>query len=330
MSNKDFYTPLSINVANTLIANSSQLTFGALTVNTTTVVANTLIVGSGSINSTSYPGTANNANNLGGTTLATIQGWITGNAASYASNAYSNAVAAATSNTTWANVTVTNVLTVDGNQTGTLLTNTASLGAIAVVSTSNTAGAFVSFNRQGSYASYFGIDTDNNWTFGGWSAGTGMAPVKVGSLGVGTSSSGLTGEIRATNNITAYYSDIRLKTNIKPIENALDKVNQISGVTFNNNEIANKYGYTDKEEQVGVIAQEIQKVLPHVVKPAPFDTRWVEGEGLVSKSGENYITVQYDKIVPLLIEAIKELTARVEALESKKSRKLKVTPEVGN
>jgi len=140
--------------------------------------------------------------------------------------------------------------------------------------------------------------------------------VRFGSFGVGTTATGTTGEIVATGNITAYYSDKRLKKCINPIENALCKVTQISGVTYRSNEVAEKYGYKDDGEQVGVIAQEVDAVLPHAVKPAPFDTEWING---VSKSisGENYKTVQYEKIVPLLIEAIKELTARVEVLENK-------------
>ena len=139
--------------------------------------------------------------------------------------------------------------------------------------------------------------------------------VQFGSFGVGTAASGTTGEIRATNNITAYYSDGRLKTVISLIPNALDKVNTLSGVVYKNNEVAAEYGYTDQSEQIGVIAQEVESVLPQIVKPAPFDIgQHVSGHEF-SKSGQNYKTVQYDKLVPLLIEAIKELTEKVEKLE---------------
>lgn len=136
------------------------------------------------------------------------------------------------------------------------------------------------------------------------------------SIGVGTAASSTAGEIRATNNITAYYSDKRLKENIKVIDNALDKVSQISGVIFNNNDVAAAFGYTDKSTQVGVIAQEIQEILPMVVRPAPFDTDYKDGVEF-SKSGENYLTVQYEKIIPLLIEAIKELKSEVEELKKR-------------
>ena len=122
------------------------------------------------------------------------------------------------------------------------------------------------------------------------------------------------GELRATGNITAYYSDQRLKENIKLIEGALDKVLALRGVTFNANQKALEVGYTDTSEQVGVIAQEVQKVLPQAVKFAPFDQEVSEdGTTFTSKSGENYLTVQYERLAPLLIEAIKELNAKIEA-----------------
>jgi len=123
----------------------------------------------------------------------------------------------------------------------------------------------------------------------------------------------VTGAITATGDITAFSSDARLKTNINIIPQALDKVKSISGVTYNWNEIATQFGIGDNSEHAGVLAQEIQSVLPQVVKQAPFDT----AEDGSSKSGEHYLTVQYDKIIPLLIEAIKELAAEVEALKSR-------------
>jgi len=128
------------------------------------------------------------------------------------------------------------------------------------------------------------------------------------SLGVGTDPSNTSGEIRATNNITAYYSDERLKLIIGKINSALEKVNSLSGVYFVNNDVAKSYGYTDEKLQVGVIAQEIQKVLPEIVVPAPFDIAKDENGNEYSKSGKNYLTVHYEKIIPLLIEAIKELS----------------------
>ena len=114
------------------------------------------------------------------------------------------------------------------------------------------------------------------------------------SIGVGT------GEIRATSTITAGYSDDQLKTRLGNIENALDKVMTLNGFYYEPNQIALDLGYT-VSRQVGVSAQEVQKVLPEVVVPAPID--------------DKYLTVQYEKMIPLLIEAIKELKSEVEVLK---------------
>lgn len=111
--------------------------------------------------------------------------------------------------------------------------------------------------------------------------------------------------------VTANTSDRRLKENIKNIPNAIDKVKSINGVTFDWKDDLEDINYTRlRIHDVGVIAQEIQAVLPDAVRPAPFDT---DEEGN-SRSGENYLTVQYEKIVPLLIEAIKEQQIQIEEL----------------
>ena len=122
----------------------------------------------------------------------------------------------------------------------------------------------------------------------------------------------ITGGLLATQDIVAFYSDQRLKTDITPITNAVEKVKAISGVTYRTNDVAASLGIGDDREHVGVLAQEIQQVLPQVVLQAPFDIDPTNG----SISGEHYLTVQYDKIVPLLIQAIKELSAEVEALKA--------------
>lgn len=137
--------------------------------------------------------------------------------------------------------------------------------------------------------------------------------VRIDSLGVGVDASGTTGEIRASDDITAFFSDQRLKENIQGIESALDKVCELHGVLYNFNEVAYEYGYTSKDRKVGVLAQEVQKVLPEAVARAPFDTAYDEDGNEYSRSGEDYLTVRYDKIVPLLIEAIKELKIKLDA-----------------
>ena len=122
------------------------------------------------------------------------------------------------------------------------------------------------------------------------------------SLGVGTAASGISGEIRATGDISAGYSDDKLKIKLSNISNALDKVSELTGFYYRPNDLAQSLGYNDKV-QVGLSAQEVQKVLPEVVVPAPVDS--------------TFLTVQYEKIVPLLVEAIKELKTELDEIKSR-------------
>jgi hypothetical protein len=87
------------------------------------------------------------------------------------------------------------------------------------------------------------------------------------------------------------YSDERLKSNIRTIDNALDKVSSMRGVYFDR----------DGKASVGVIAQEMAKVLPEVVSEVSKDS--------------DYLSVTYGNIVGVLIEAIKELKAEIEKLK---------------
>ena len=110
-----------------------------------------------------------------------------------------------------------------------------------------------------------------------------------------------TGELLVGGNITAYYtSDISLKDNIRPIESALFKVQQIRGVEFDWNEKAGKFEQ-EKGHDVGLIAQEVEKVLPEIVQ--------IREDGIKA--------IQYEKVVPLLVEAIKEQQNTIENLESR-------------
>jgi hypothetical protein len=127
---------------------------------------------------------------------------------------------------------------------------------------------------------------------------------QVNSLGVGTAASGTAGEIRATNNITAYYSDRRLKTKIGDIEDPLAQIRQIETMIYHANETAVALGYDASVIEVGVDAQSVQKVQPHTVAPAPIDPQ--------------YLTVRYERLVPLLIESIKALDAIVAKLANQK------------
>lgn len=146
------------------------------------------------------------------------------------------------------------------------------------VTGSASSGAVFSLHRAGAYGLNIGLDTDNVFRIGGWSDGAThrmhLDPA---------------GNFTARGNITA-YSDIRLKTDIQVIPNALAKVCALRGVT---------YERTDSgERQTGLIAQEVQAVLPEAV------------------NGDEYLGVAYGNLVGLLVEAIKELSARVEELEN--------------
>jgi hypothetical protein len=131
---------------------------------------------------------------------------------------------------------------------------------------------------------------------------TSNVATQVSSLGVGTAASGVGGEIRATNDVIAYYSDDRLKTRLGNIEHALDKVKSLSGFHYHANEIAQSLGYSPKSE-VGVSAQEVQRIFPEIVVPAPIS--------------DEYLTVKYEKLIPVLIEAIKELSEEIDAIKRK-------------
>ena len=136
--------------------------------------------------------------------------------------------------------------------------------------------------------------------------------VKIDRAGTGAILA-VTGEGTFTGDVTANTSDKRLKNNIRVIDNPLEKLSKINGVYFNWNDVAKKLANKNDNEEVGFLAQEVQSVLPHIIKPAPFDI----DENNNSKSGENYLTIQYEKIVPLLVEAIKELKREVDELKNK-------------
>ena len=125
----------------------------------------------------------------------------------------------------------------------------------------------------------------------------------------GTTSSSLVFDgtnLTVDGDITAFASDDRLKTNKISIDNAGNKVKSLNGFTFNFNDIGASLGFDKEKTHAGVSAQEVQKVLPEAV------TKRADGE---------YLTVKYEKLIPLLIEAIKELSDKVDELEQKLSDK---------
>ena len=129
------------------------------------------------------------------------------------------------------------------------------------------------------------------------------------------------GPLNVTGDITAFYSDERLKTKTGTIENALTKVCSLNAFKYVHNDIAIKHGFEGDQVQIGLSAQEVQKVLPEVVTLAPFDegTDYDVGKGN-SKTGENYLTLKYERMVPLLVEALKEERAERLRLQDRLER----------
>lgn len=110
--------------------------------------------------------------------------------------------------------------------------------------------------------------------------------------------------IRCAGDVVAYYSDERLKDKKGNIENALEKVLSLNGFYYTPNAKAQELGYKYKEE-VGVSAQEVEAILPEIIKDAPI--------------GQGYKTLDYSKLVPLLIEAIKEQQIQIDELKANKA-----------
>ena len=169
-------------------------------------------------------------------------------------------------------------------------------------------------NTNGEIAyNYAGTASINHSFYNGSNSGGVYARIGSGGLSVGTGTLPSGGGIYATGEITAYYSDARLKTNLRPIADAMNIVNKITGFYYTPNDLAVQLlGEETTNTRIGLLAQDVIKVLPEVVKPAPFDL----DDDLSSKSGENYITVQYEKLVPVLVEAIKELNTKLCALQT--------------
>jgi hypothetical protein len=166
----------------------------------------------------------------------------------------------------------------------------------------NTAG---NQNTTGSAATLTTARTINGVSFNGSAnititAAATNVNTQLASLGVGTAASGTAGQIRATGDIVAHFSDDRLKTKLGNIEDALAKVRTLSGFYYVPNETAQDLGY-QPDRDVGVSAQQVQAVQPEATAPAPID--------------EKYLTVRYERLVPLLIEAIKELDSELQSIK---------------
>ncbi len=128
------------------------------------------------------------------------------------------------------------------------------------------------------------------------------------------------GNIRTSDTITSFgdYSDERLKDREGNIENPLDIIGKLQGFYYKPNKIANDLGIkgnkTNKRE-LGVSAQDVQKILPELIDIAPVDISYDAENNVISKTGSNYLTVNYEKMIPLLIESIKELNKNINELK---------------
>ena len=124
------------------------------------------------------------------------------------------------------------------------------------------------------------------------------------------------GAFSAAGEITAYASDHRLKENIELIPDPIHTILSLRGVTFDWKPAVRDLGFEpSRVHDVGVIAQEVAAVLPEAVRAAPFDVDVNTSTG--SKSGENYLTVQYEKLTALLIEAVKAQQEQISKLEAR-------------
>jgi hypothetical protein len=129
----------------------------------------------------------------------------------------------------------------------------------------------------------------------------------------------VSGNIRTSDTITSFgdYSDERLKDREGNIENPLDIVGKLQGFYYRPNKTANDLGIKGNKmkRELGVSAQDVQKILPELIDIAPADISYDAENNVISKTGSNYLTVNYEKMIPLLIESIKELNKNINELK---------------
>lgn len=159
--------------------------------------------------------------------------------------------------------------------------------------------AAISFHCANYYGMKLHLRADGYFGWGGWSASAWRFYQALSS-----------GDVTAAGNITA-YSDIRLKENITPLENSLDKIKKLNGVRFTWKDLPEVVGAPGKAD-FGILAHEVEAVAPELISPSVHD----------SPDGDPYKTVAYDKLAPLLIEAVKDLSSQIEYLQ-KELKKLK-------
>lgn len=165
------------------------------------------------------------------------------------------------------------------NNGGSAVNNSNSAKLEAYSSSNNT--AFMSFHRGGYYAINMGLDNDNVFRIGGWSASGNRFQMDM------------SGNLTMAGDVTA-YSDARVKENIVTVDNALNKVLALRGVYYN------RIDSDDKKTKLGVIAQEILQTVPEVV----------------NQDNDGMFNVSYGNLAGLFIEAFKEQQKQIEELKS--------------
>jgi chaperonin cofactor prefoldin len=135
-------------------------------------------------------------------------------------------------------------------------------------------------------------------------------------INMGDNTSTFGGSINAYGNVTAYFSDNRLKTYISDIKDPLKIITKLKGFYYTPNDVAKSYGFKNVKQEIGLSAQDVQKVLPELISLAPFDKDTDKDGNITSKSGENFLTMSYDRLAPVFVEAIKELNKEIETLKN--------------
>jgi hypothetical protein len=148
-----------------------------------------------------------------------------------------------------------------------------------------------------------------------------------GNVGIGTEDPSVyklqvIGAIGASGDIVASYSDERLKDVTEHIKDVLPILNKINGFRYICNDVGEKHGYDKSKKELGLSAQEIQKYYPELVSLAPFDSVYdSETKQIISKSGENYLTLKYERLIPVLVQGIKELNVHIEKMQENEKKK---------
>jgi len=166
------------------------------------------------------------------------------------------------------------------------------------VGTGSASGLVSFFSAAGTRQGYIGASTTT-------------AALDAGTIPYVAASHAFTGAITATGNVTAYASDARLKTNVKVIDNAIDKVMSINGYTYQwDSAKCDELGFIPSSfVEHGLLAQEVETIMPDVVAPAPFNSE--------------YKTIRYERIVSLLVAALKEQQQEIETLKAQVAGLLK-------